>query len=87
MRSYTCKLGDDDNAIKEINYRLKSVCQMRDEFIDKYRKLAALIMIMLITGDLGFGVLTDFADRFQINYCAGVAEQNMTALWFSARRS
>jgi len=37
--------------------------------------------IMLITGDLGFGVLTEFADRFPKQFLnAGVAEQNMTAL-------
>lgn len=37
--------------------------------------------ILLITGDLGFGVLTDFAQRFPRQYLnAGVAEQNMTGL-------
>src|SRR5207249_929984 len=37
--------------------------------------------IMLITGDLGFGVLTEFADRFPKQFLnAGAAEQNMTAL-------
>jgi transketolase len=36
---------------------------------------------MLITGDLGFGVLTEFARRFPEQYLnAGVAEQNMTGL-------
>ena len=55
---------------------------MRDEFIDELTKLAATDpSIMLITGDLGFGVLTDFADRFPNQFInAGVAEQNMTAL-------
>lgn len=37
--------------------------------------------VVLITGDLGFGVLTDFASRFPTQFLnAGVAEQNMTGL-------
>lgn len=37
--------------------------------------------LMLITGDLGFGVLDEFERRFPAQYLnAGVAEQNMTAL-------
>jgi transketolase len=37
--------------------------------------------LMLITGDLGFGVLTDFARRFPRQYLnAGVAEQNMLGM-------
>src|SRR5712692_7663410 len=36
---------------------------------------------MLLTGDLGFGVLTQFASEFPRQYVnAGVAEQNMTSL-------
>ena len=36
---------------------------------------------MLITGDLGFGVLSDYARRFPKQFLnAGVAEQNMTGL-------
>lgn len=36
---------------------------------------------MLVTGDLGFGVLNDFACRFPKQFInAGVAEQNMTGL-------
>jgi transketolase len=55
---------------------------MRDAFI---RELTAAASrdpsIVLITGDLGFGVLTDFAKRFPRQYLnAGVAEQNMTAM-------
>jgi transketolase len=55
---------------------------MRDSFIRALTELAAADpRVVLITGDLGFGVLTEFAkarpDQF-IN--AGVAEQNMTAL-------
>jgi transketolase len=49
------------------------------------RKLTALAekdaRIILVTGDLGFGVLTDFAKRFPKQYLnAGVAEQNMLGL-------
>jgi len=37
--------------------------------------------LMLVTGDLGFGVLTRFSERFPRQYLnAGVAEQNMTGL-------
>lgn len=55
---------------------------MRDSFIRSLTTLAeADPMVTLITGDLGFGVLTDFARRFPHQFInAGVAEQNMTAL-------
>ncbi|MGZ8376242.1 MAG: transketolase family protein [Gemmatirosa sp.] len=55
---------------------------MRDAFIAQLTRLAARDpRIMLVTGDLGFGVLTDFAARFPRQYInAGVAEQNMTGL-------
>lgn len=55
---------------------------MRDSFIRSLTVLAeADPSITLITGDLGFGVLTDFAQRFPRQFInAGVAEQNMTAL-------
>ena len=55
---------------------------MRDAFIAELTQLAeADPSIILITGDLGFGVLTDFATRFPKQYInAGVAEQNMTTL-------
>ena len=37
--------------------------------------------ILLITGDLGFGVLTEFAARLPRQYLnAGVAEQNMSGI-------
>lgn len=37
--------------------------------------------LMLVTGDLGFGVLTRFSERFPRQFInAGVAEQNMTGL-------
>ena len=36
---------------------------------------------MLLTGDLGFGVLTEFAERFPKQFLnVGVAEQNMSGL-------
>lgn len=55
---------------------------MRDAFIAKLTELAIDDpRIALITGDLGFGVLTDYASRFPRQFInAGVAEQNMTAL-------
>lgn len=55
---------------------------MRDAFIRTLTGLAERDpRIVLITGDLGFGVLTDFAERFPEQFInAGVAEQNMTML-------
>ena len=55
---------------------------MRDAFVQAVSELAAEDpSVVLITGDLGFGVLTDFAERFPESYLnAGVAEQNMTAV-------
>jgi transketolase len=55
---------------------------MRDAFIRTLSELAQRDpRIVLITGDLGFGVLTDFAQRFPDQFInAGVAEQNMTML-------
>jgi transketolase len=55
---------------------------MRDEFIGRLTQLAQRdARIMLVTGDLGFGVLTEFARRFPRQFInAGVAEQNMTSL-------
>jgi transketolase len=55
---------------------------MRDAFVKQLTALAAADpRIFLITGDLGFGVLTEFADRFPNQFLnAGVAEQNMTGL-------
>lgn len=59
----------------------KSVA-MRDAFIRELSHLAERDpSVVLITGDLGFGVLTDFAQRFPRQFInAGVAEQNMTAI-------
>ncbi|MCA8997338.1 MAG: hypothetical protein KDA80_10130 [Planctomycetaceae bacterium] len=55
---------------------------MRDIFIERLTKLAERDRrIMLITGDLGFKVLDDYAARFPQQFLnAGVAEQNMTGL-------
>lgn len=55
---------------------------MRDAFIARLTELAeANPAIILVTGDLGFGVLVDFAKRFPKQYLnVGVAEQNMTGV-------
>jgi len=55
---------------------------MRDIFVKRLTELAtADPSIMLVTGDLGFGVLTKFASTYPRQYVnAGVAEQNMTGI-------
>jgi transketolase len=55
---------------------------MREAFIRALSSLADQDdRVMLVNGDLGFGVLTDFIERFPAQYVnAGVAEQNMTAI-------
>ncbi len=55
---------------------------MRDSFIQRLTEMAARDpRVMLITGDLGFGVLDDYRRRFPKQFLnAGVAEQNMTGL-------
>jgi len=55
---------------------------MRDAFVRALIEHAARDpRVVLITGDLGFGVLTEFAHRFPRQFLnAGVAEQNMTGL-------
>ena len=55
---------------------------MRDTFIRELEALAGRDpLIFLVTGDLGFGVLTGFASRHPRQYLnAGVAEQNMTGI-------
>lgn len=55
---------------------------MRDHFIERLSLMAERDpRIMLITGDLGFGVLDDYRHRFPKQFInAGVAEQNMTGL-------
>ena len=55
---------------------------MRDTFIKKLCQLSEHNpQIMLITGDLGFGVFDEFRERFPHQFInAGVAEQNMTGI-------
>jgi len=55
---------------------------VRDAFVKQLTALAAADpRIMLLTGDLGFRVLTEFAARFHKQYLnVGVAEQNLTGL-------
>ena len=55
---------------------------MRDAFVEQLTEIARKDdRVMLITGDLGFGVLTKFAEELPHQFLnAGVAEQNMTLL-------
>ena len=55
---------------------------MRDHFVEALTEEAEKNKnIILITGDLGFGVLNNFAKKFPKQYInAGVAEQNMTGI-------
>ncbi len=55
---------------------------MREAFVRALGELATDDpRIILVNGDLGFGVLTDYIERFPSQYVnAGVAEQNMTAI-------
>ena len=55
---------------------------MRDAFVARLSELAERDPdVVLITGDLGFGVLTEFAKRFPRQFVnAGVAEQNMIGI-------
>jgi len=55
---------------------------VRDEFVRTLTEIARRDpKVTLITGDLGFGVLDQFAHEFPAQYInAGVAEQNMTGL-------
>lgn len=55
---------------------------MRTAFVKELMRLAeANDRIFFITGDLGFGVLEDYAERFPAQYLnAGVAEANMTGI-------
>jgi transketolase len=55
---------------------------MREAFVRALSELAREDpRIMLVNGDLGFGVLTDYIAAFPDQYVnAGVAEQNMTAI-------
>jgi transketolase len=55
---------------------------MRTAFIKTLTEMAARDpRVMLVVGDLGFGVVVDFAKRFPNQFLnAGVAEQNMTGI-------
>ena len=55
---------------------------MRADFVRRLLQLAERDdRIFLITGDLGFGVLTEFATRLPRQYLnAGIAEQNMSSI-------
>ncbi len=55
---------------------------MRDEFVKSLTELAeSNPKVFLITGDLGFGVLTDFSKRFPKQFLnIGIAEQNMAGV-------
>lgn len=55
---------------------------MRDVFVRELARIAAeRPEVMLLTADLGFGVLNDFASRFPAQFLnVGIAEQNMTGL-------
>ena len=55
---------------------------MRTAFVKELTRLAEQNdRIFFITGDLGFGVMEDYAERFPAQYLnAGVAEQNMTGV-------
>ena len=55
---------------------------MRDTFINALTKVAEKdVDVVLLTGDLGYGVFEDFESRFPGQYFnVGIAEQNMTGL-------
>lgn len=55
---------------------------MRDIFVAELMKMASDDpSVVLMTGDLGFGVLTPFAEKFPDQFVnAGVAEQNMAGM-------
>jgi transketolase len=55
---------------------------MRNAVVNRLFELARSdARLMLITADLGFGVLTDYAEKYPNQFLnVGVAEQNMTAL-------
>lgn len=55
---------------------------MRNTFINELTKQAEKNdKIQLITGDLGFGVLTEYSKKFPNQFInAGIAEQSMTGI-------
>ena len=68
--------------LRRLHNKTKRSDSMRDAFLKELTRQAAEDpSVMLITGDLGFGVLTKFAEDFPDQFInAGVAEQNMTAM-------
>ena len=56
--------------------------KMRDKFIHELTEIAKVDKnVILITGDLGFGVLDNFVEKFPAQFInAGVAEQDMTGI-------
>ena len=62
---------------------------MRTAFVEALSEAAAAdSRVTLVTGDLGFGVVQDFARRFPRQFInAGVAEQNMTGIAAGAAMS
>ena len=55
---------------------------MRNAFVESLTELAASdARIMLLTGELGFGIFEEFAKRFPKQFLnVGVAEQNLTGV-------
>ena len=55
---------------------------MRDAFVTALTEIARVDKnVILLTGDLGFCVLSEFAREFPKQYLnVGIAEQNMTGL-------
>ena len=55
---------------------------MRDAFITRLAQRASEnSRINLVVGDLGFGVVTDFAEAYPLQFLnAGVAEQSMIGI-------
>ena len=55
---------------------------MRDHFISSLTEIVKKNRnIILITGDLGFGVLNNFIEKYPKQFInAGIAEQNMTSI-------
>ncbi|MFM7579717.1 MAG: transketolase, partial [Microcystaceae cyanobacterium] len=55
---------------------------MRNAFVERLLELAeSNDRVMLLTGDLGFGVFEEFSERFPKQFLnVGVAEQNLTGI-------
>ena len=82
---YRSPQGDEyESAKKELQENLSNLEKniMRDAFIEQLTVLAENDeKVMLLTGDLGYGVLTNFSEKFPDQFInVGVAEQNMSGL-------